>query len=255
MPWDPAQYFKFADHRLRPAIDLLGRIDLESPSVVYDLGAGTGNITELLANRWPNASVVGVDSSEEMLREAADRVANIEWEVADIATWQSSVRPDLIFTNAALHWLPGHDELFTSLMNSLAPGGTLAVQMPRNFGARSHTAITAAAMQGPWRKTLEPLLRPSPVEPPDFYIRVLSPLVDSLDVWETEYMQVLTGEHPVKEWTKGTWLRPLLDALEEPELSGFESAYADLVAEAYPKQPDGTTIFPFRRMFIVAKRG
>jgi trans-aconitate 2-methyltransferase len=255
LPWDPAQYLKFADHRLRPAIDLLGRIDLESPAVVYDLGAGTGNITELLANRWPNARVIGVDSSEEMLREAADRAANIEWETADIGAWQPRVQPDLIFTNAALHWLSGHDGLFTSLMNSLAPGGTLAVQMPRNFGAVSHTSITKAAKQGPWRETLEPLLRPAPVEPPDFYITILSPLADLLDVWETEYMQVLTGEHPVKEWTKGTWLRPLLDALEEPERSGFESAYTDLVAEAYPKQPDGTTIFPFRRMFIVAKRG
>jgi len=253
--WNPAQYLKFADHRLRPALDLLNRIDLESPSVVYDLGAGTGNITEILANRWPDARVIGVDSSEEMLHDAPKRAANLEWEVADIGTWQPSEPPDLIFTNAALHWLTGHEELFAKLMNSVAPGGTFAVQLPRNFGAISHTSITEAAMSGPWRATLEPLLRPAPVQPPDFYIDVLSPIADSLDVWETEYSQILTGDHPVKEWTKGTWLRPLLDALEEPERSGFESAYTDLVDRAYPKQPNGTTIFPFRRMFIVAKRG
>jgi trans-aconitate 2-methyltransferase len=254
LPWNPAQYLKFTDHRLRPALDLINRIDLESPSVVYDLGAGTGNITELLANRWPDARVIGVDSSEEMLGDSSERAANIEWEVKDIGSWQPGEPPDLIFTNAALHWLPDHDALFTRLMNSVAPGGTLAVQMPRNFGAISHTSITAAAMNGPWRTTLEPLLRPAPVEPPDFYIGVLSPLSDSLDVWETEYSQILTGDHPVKEWTKGTWLRPLLDALEEPERSEFESVYTDLVDSAYPKQPDGKTIFPFRRMFIVATR-
>jgi trans-aconitate 2-methyltransferase len=239
---------------LRPAIDLLNRVDLESPSVVYDLGAGTGNVTELLANRWPNDRVIGVDSSEEMLKEAAERAANIEWEVGDISTWEPKHAPDLIFTNAALHWADGHGELFTRLMSSIAPGGVLAVQMPRNFGAVSHISISEAAMSGPWRTKLQSLLRPAPVEPPPFYISVLSPLAVTLDVWETEYMQILSGENPVKEWTKGTWLRPLLDALEEPEKSEFEQAYAELVAKAYPKQTDGTTIFPFKRMFIVATK-
>lgn len=254
MAWDPAQYLKFADHRLRPAVDLLNRVDLESPSVVYDLGAGAGNVTELLANRWPEARIVGVDSSEEMLRQAAERAPNIEWEVGDIAKWRPEKPAELIFTNAALHWTIGHGELFGELMSSIAPGGVFAVQMPRNFGAKSHTSMSEAAKAGPWWKTLEPLLRPAPVELPQFYIEVLTPLCSELDVWETEYMQVLSGENPVKEWTKGTWLKPLLDALEEPERSGFESTYAELVAAAYPKQADGTTVFPFKRMFIVAKR-
>lgn len=254
MPWDPVQYAKFADHRLRPAIDLLNRIALESPSVIYDLGAGTGNMTELLAARWPQARVIGVDSSEEMLRKAAGRAANIEWEVGDISTWRPGEPAELIFSNAALHWVTGHRELFTGLMSSVAPGGIFAVQMPRNFGAPSHTSMAEAAAAGPWRAGLEPILRPAPVEPPGFYIETLSPLASSLDVWETEYMQLLSGENPVKEWTKGTWLRPLLDALQEPERSEFESAYAELVAKAYPKQRDGTTIFPFKRLFIVAAR-
>lgn len=254
MPWDPSQYLKFADHRLRPAVDLLNRVDLESPSVVYDLGAGAGNVTELLANRWPEARIIGVDDSEEMLRKAAERATNIEWEIGDIGTWQPNEPAELIFTNAALHWITGHTRLFTRLMSSIDTGGILAVQMPRNFGALSHTSITEAAMAGPWRSTLEPLLRPAPVEPPPFYIDILSNMTSSLDVWETEYSQILTGENPIKEWTKGTWLMPLLSALEEPERTDFENAYAELVAKAYPKQPDGTTVFPFKRMFIVAKR-
>ena len=254
MAWDPAQYLKFADHRLRPAIDLLNRVDIESPEVVYDLGAGAGNVTELLARRWPDTRVVGIDSSEEMLRQAEQRAPNIEWEVGDIGNWEPAEPAELIFTNAALHWITGHDELFPRIVSCLAPGGVLAVQMPRNFGALSHTSISKAALAGPWRSVLEPLLRPAPVEPPSFYINLLSPLTSELDTWETEYMQVLSGENPVKEWTKGTWLRPLLAALEEPHRSDFESAYAELVAEAYPKQTDGTTIFPFRRMFMVARR-
>ncbi len=254
MPWDPAQYLKFADHRLRPAIDLLNRVDLEAPSVIYDLGAGAGNVTELLANRWPESRVIGIDSSEEMLRKAAERAPNIEWEVGDIATWRPKKPAELIFTNAALHWIGGHRDLFSSLMESIAPGGVMAVQMPRNFGAKSHTSMGEAAEAGPWASTLKPLLRPAPVELPQFYIEVLTPLASHLDVWETEYMQVLSGENPVKEWTKGTWLKPLLDALDGPEREGFESTYAQLVADAYPKQPDGTTVFPFKRMFIVAQR-
>jgi trans-aconitate 2-methyltransferase len=244
---------KFADHRLRPAVDLLNRVDLESPALVYDLGAGSGNVTELLARRWPGARVTGVDNSEEMLRRAA-RLPNVEWRMGDIAAWRPERPADLVFSNAALHWLQDHAGLFTGLMHTLASGGVLAVQMPRNFAAPSHTSIAAAAMIGPWRRRLEPLLRPSPVQPPQFYLGALAPLSAVVDVWETEYIQVLTGDNPVKEWTKGTWLRPLLEALEEPERAEFESAYADLVARAYPKQADGTTLFPFKRLFIVARR-
>jgi len=251
MTWDPAQYLKFADHRLRPAIDLLNRVDLDSPQVVYDLGAGTGSITEMLADRWPGARVVGVDNSPEML-ERAERIDNMEWEEGDIGTWRPDEPCDLIFSNAALHWVDGHVELFQGLMASVSAGGLLAVQMPRNFGALSHTSISKAALDGPWRSVLEPLLRPAPVELPQYYARILSPLASSLDIWETDYIQVLRGDNPVKEWTKGTWLMPLLSALEEPERSEFETAYGELILDSYPKERDGTTLFPFRRMFIVA---
>ena len=251
--WDPGQYLKFADHRLRPAVDLLNRIDLDQPREVYDLGAGAGNVTRLIKERWPAAHVTGIDDSEAMLAKAAATAPAITWQQADLASWQPSRPADLIYSNAALHWLPAHDRLFPSLLDGLAPGGVLAVQMPRNFGARSHTAIGEAALAGPWRATLEPLLRPAPVADPDFYYDVLAPKVAALDVWETEYLQVLDGVDPVKEWTKGTWLKPLLDALREPERGRFEAAYAALVAQAYPRRADGRTLFPFRRLFIVAR--
>src|SRR4051794_18309314 len=167
MPWDPAQYLKFAGPRLRPALDLLQRIDVEAPATVYDLGAGAGNVTRLIAARWPDARVVGVDSSAEMLDKAAAENPTIEWQRADLASWRPDRPADVIYSNAALHWLPEHPQLLSSLVGALAPEGVLAVQMPRNFGAPSHTSITETALGGPWRPVLEPLLNPSPVSPPE----------------------------------------------------------------------------------------
>ncbi len=252
MAWDPAQYLKFGDHRLRPAIDLLNRIEAEAPAEVYDLGAGAGNVTRLMRLRWPEARITGVDSSEAMLAKASAAVPDVAWQQADLAAWQPPHPADVIYSNAALHWLPDHRELFPSLVRSLKPGGTLAVQMPRNFLAPSHTLIADAARGGPWRDTLEPLLRPVPVSEPSFYFDVLAPFTASLDIWETEYLHVLEGDDPVKEWTKATWLNPLMDALTEPYRGQFERHYADLVAKAYPRRPDGKTLLPFRRLFIVA---
>lgn len=252
MPWDPAQYLKFAGPRLRPALDLLQRIDFETPQLIYDLGAGAGNVTRLIAARWPQARIVGVDSSAEMLAKAAAESPSIEWRQANLGEWRPDQPPDIIYSNAALHWLDDHDRLFATIFSTLAPGGVLAVQMPRNFGAKSHTTITDTAMDGPWRATLEPLLRPSPVRDPEFYYDLLARRAASLDMWETEYLQVLEGDNPVKEWTKGTWLSPLLDALEEPLRSQFEAEYGKRVAAFYPKREDGKTLFPFRRMFIIA---
>ncbi len=255
MAWDPAQYLKFAGPRLRPALDLLQRIDCEAPSRVYDLGAGAGNVTRLIAARWPEAQIVGVDSSAEMLAKAAAENPGIEWQQADLATWRPPLPADVIYSNAALHWIENHAPVFVALFDSLAAGGIFAVQIPRNFGAPSHTSMGEAARRGPWRARLEPLLRPTPVAEPAFYFDLLAPHAARLDLWETEYLQVLDGEHAVKEYTKSTWLSPLLGALDEPERSRFEAVYTEMVDAAYPRRPDGKTLFPFRRMFIIATKG
>jgi trans-aconitate 2-methyltransferase len=251
MPWDPAQYLKFADHRLRPAIDLLNRIDLDDPRSVYDLGCGAGNVTRHLAARWPNARVTGVDESAAMLAKAAE-IQGITWEQADMGSWRPSEPADLIYSNAALHWLGHHERVFPELLSALAPGGVLAVQMPRNFLAPSHALVNDAARMGPWRTTLEPMLRPPPTSEPGFYYDVLAPRAAAVDIWETEYLHVLDGEDPVVEWLKGSWLQQFMEAIEEPERSQFLGAYARLVGEAYPRRPDGRTLLPFRRLFIVA---
>lgn len=252
--WDPAKYLEFVGPRLRPALDLLARVPAASPALVVDLGCGAGNVTRLLVDRWPAASVTGVDGSPAMLAAARAAAPAVTWVEADIGTWRSSRPADVVFSNAALHWLDDHPRLFPHLVAGLAPGGVLAVQMPRNHGAPSHTAIVAAAQAGPWRERLRPVLRERPVAEPAVYHEILAPHVSRLDIWETEYLHVLEGENPVVEWTRGSALKPLLDALPEPERSGFLAEYSSRIARAYRPDPHGRTLFPFRRLFIVAVR-
>ncbi len=250
--WNPGQYLKFGGHRLRPALDLLARVDADAPGAVYDLGCGPGNSTGLLAERWPEARITGVDASADMLEKAKEALPGVDWVEADLNGWAPSSPADVLFSNAALHWLDDHAELFPRLMGCLKPGGVLAVQMPGNYAAPSHMLIRDAAR--PLLSKLETLMRPDPVSDPAQYCDVLAPVSSALDIWETAYIQELEGDNAVAEWVKGSALKPLLDALDEDEAETFFAAYSALTREAYPARPDGKTIFPFRRVFIVARR-
>jgi len=259
MTWDPTQYLKFAGERLRPAIDLLARVPLAAPDAVVDLGCGAGNLSPLILQRWPRAQLIGVDSSATMLAKARAEYPQARFIEADIARWRPpeamGAPVDLLYSNAALHWLDGHETLIPGLLDCVKPGGWLAIQMPRNFGAPSHTCIVDAIEQGPWRAKLEPHLRRRPVAEPAVYWRVLQAKTAALEIWESEYLQVLSGDHPVAEYTKGTWLKQFLDRLEAgAERDAFEADYRRRVDTAYPKESDGRTLFPFRRLFILAQR-
>lgn len=255
MTWDAAQYLKFADHRLRPALDLMGRIGADAPKTIVDLGCGAGNVTALLAKRWPAATVTGLDSSATMLERARADHPSLRFEVANAADWTAQPTVDLLYSNASLHWLDDHASLFPHLFRQVAPGGWFAVQMPRNFLEPSHQSVAEAGRDGPWRTTIEPMIAPPPVAEPGVYVDLLAPEAIELDAWETQYIQMLEGENPVAEWTKGTWLKPFLDALQGAERAGFEAMYRQRVAAAYPPRADGRTLFPFRRLFLVARRG
>ncbi|MBF0324451.1 MAG: methyltransferase domain-containing protein [Alphaproteobacteria bacterium] len=254
MPWDPKLYSAFAAPRLRPARDLLGRVDLVRPARIADLGCGTGNVTQLLAERWPEARVWGVDSSPEMLRAAAAEPSSVTWVASDAASWQPEAPLDLLFSNAALQWLDDHERLFPRLMSLVAPGGVLAVQMPHNHYAASHAVMTETVEAGPWAPLLRPLARRFPVGDGDFYYDLLAPHAAHLDIWETEYLHVLDGDDPVVKWTMGTALKPLLDALEGEARAEFLAEYTRRIGLAYPRGADGRTLFPFRRLFMVASR-
>ncbi len=249
--WNPAQYLKFAGHRLRPALDLLARVDATAPRTVFDLGCGAGNVTRLLAERWPGARVVGVDGSPEMLERARAENPTIAWRQADLAAWTPEEPADVLYSNATLHWLPDHARLLPRLMAGLAPGGTLAVQMPRNWQEPSHACMREAA--GPWIGKLDGVLPGVPVAPPADYYDILAGVAAELDIWETVYLQVLEGDNAVAEFTKGSALKPVLDALDADERDAYFAAYSKLLAKAYPRRADGRTPFPFKRLFIVAK--
>ena len=254
MSWDPAQYLKFAGERMRPAVDLLARIPAAAPGTVVDLGCGAGNLAPLLLGRWPRAALTGVDSSPEMLAQARKVYPQAQFIHADIGAWRPAAPVDVLYSNAALHWLAGHERLIPGLLEAVKPGGVLAIQMPRNFGAPSHTSIIEAIEQGAWRARLEPHLRRDPVAAPGHYWRLLQHRCTALEIWETEYLQVLAGDNPVAEYTKGTWLKQFLDRLQEPERSAFEADYRRRVLAWYPPEADGRTLFPFRRLFLVARR-
>ncbi|MFI4987427.1 MAG: methyltransferase domain-containing protein [Alphaproteobacteria bacterium] len=253
MSWNPDLYLAFGDHRLRPALDLMARVPLASPRRIVDLGCGPGNVTKLLAERWPEARVTGIDNAPTMLERARKDYPAIDWRLGDIASWRADAPVDLVFSNAALQWLDGHETLYPRLLAEVAPGGVLAVQVPRNDGSPSHVAIRETVAAGPWRERLAPLVRSKRVAPPAFYHRLLAQHTKGLDIWDIDYLQVLSGENPVVEWTKATALRPFLAALEEPERSAFEVLYGERVLKAYPPETDGRTLFPFRRLFLVAQ--
>ncbi len=252
MTWEPGQYLAFKNQRLRPALELLARVPLAEPERIVDLGCGAGNVTRFLRERWPRAELVGVDSSQEMLATAAKDLPEVNWQRADMAAWEPPEPVNLIYSNAALHWVRNHPALFPRLLESLRGGGMLAVQMPRNFLAPSHRLMHDAAQAGPWRERLAHLTGAPPVLEPGAYYDILAPLCKSLDLWEVEYHQVLTGENPVAEFTKGTWLKSFLDALQGQQRADFEAEYRRRVAAAYPPRAGGETVFPFKRLFFVA---
>ncbi|MDP6603788.1 MAG: methyltransferase domain-containing protein [Rhodospirillales bacterium] len=259
MDWSPGQYLKFAPERARPALDLLDGVKRAlsqgaAPRAIFDLGCGTGMTTRLLAERWPAARVTGIDSSAPMLAQARAGDAAIEWREADLAAWSPPDDADLLFSNAALQWLDNHAQLFPHLIGPLRPGALLAVQMPRNYDQPSHENMVVAARSGPWRARLEPILRARPVAAPEDYFDILAPHVRELEVWETTYLHALEGEDAVLEWTAGTGLRPYLQALEGEDKNGFLAVYGELTRAAYPRRGDGRTLFPFRRLFLVARR-
>lgn len=253
LDWNPDAYGRFRDLRLRPALDLLAQVpDLPEKGRVIDLGCGAGAMAEALSYRFRQRRIVGVDNSESMLKKAAATGAYHRCDLADIASWEPSKPPALIFSNAALHWLGDHATLLPRLAELLRPGGVLAVQMPRQFGAPSHRFLREFATEMFPDRFDFTGWKPPVAELAD-YARILSPLGHA-DLWQTDYLQrLLPGDdgHPVRRFTESTAMRPFLEKLSEPERAAFTARYEAALEAAYPAERDGTVLFPFRRIFCV----
>lgn len=251
--WDPTKYLAFADHRSRPFFDLVGRIAADAPRRVVDLGCGPGNLTEALGTRWPAAALEASDSSPEMV--AAARERGIDATVLDVWDWQPGADTDVVVTNAVLQWVSGHDELLVRWVKQLPHGAWLAFQVPGNFDAPSHVRVRQLAASPQWRSRLSSVVLrgDDAVLDPAGYAALLSDAGCEVDAWETTYQQRLIGDDPVLEWVTGTALRPVRNALSDDDWQEFRAELAPLLRAEYPQRPDGTTWFPFRRVFTVAR--
>lgn len=253
--WDPNQYLKFADERTRPAVELLARVPLDNPRRIIDLGCGPGNSTILLKKRWPKAEVSGLDFSGEMLSAAREKYPKLKWIEGDITSWRASRPCDLVFSNAALQWLPGHATLLPRLLEQVDAGGVLAVQMPANQYSAVHQILRDVAGDAAWKKELQGAARAIHVESPVFYYDLLRDLASRIDLWETEYQHVMKSAQAILEWMRGTAMRPYLAALaDDDRIIHFEQMALARIEEAYPRRPDGRVLFPFRRLFLVAAK-
>jgi trans-aconitate 2-methyltransferase len=255
LDWNPALYRRYEDERTRPAQELLARVPLTEAALVVDLGCGPGNSTELLMQRFPGAEVLGTDNSEAMLVSARERLPAARFELSDIAGWQPELPPDLIYANASLQWVPGHEALIPRLFASLAPGGVLAIQMPDNREEPTHRLMRAVAGEGPWAAAIGDAdkLRTLLLEL-DAYYDLLAADAAQVDVWRTAYQHPMASAAAIVEWVRGTGLKPFVDRLPPELQASYLAEYERRVDAAYPPRADGKRLLAFPRMFIVAQR-
>jgi trans-aconitate 2-methyltransferase len=254
-PWNPGQYLRFDDLRTRPSFELAARIAVEQPQRVIDLGCGPGNSTRALAQRWPEARVVGLDSSEEMIAAARESAPDTEWLPGSIETWSPDEPFDVVFTNAAIQWIPDHRTLVPQLFSHVAEGGALAIQIPSHDFARVFSLIGEVANDSRWASRTVGAYDSFTMEQPAVYYDALAPLAREVDIWETEYYHVLDSPEAAVDWVSGTALRPFLSVLDSPaEKDAFLAELQAKAQVAYPPQPDGRMLFPFKRVFVIAYR-
>lgn len=248
--WNPGAYARFHDLRLRPGLDLLNAVGQMGTGDIYDLGCGNGALGKALKARAGSREVIGVDASPAMLEKARAAQGYTGVQQADFREWHPRRAPGLIFSNAALHWTGGHEQLMPRLARMLAKGGTLAVQMPHQNKAPSHR-VWLSLVEELFPGRVEKMGTPG-VMAPVKYEELLSPM-GQFRLWETEYYQRLVaeaGSHPVRRFTESTYARPVLQALEADEKSELIARYEEAMNAAYPVRKDGSVLFPFRRLFF-----
>jgi trans-aconitate 2-methyltransferase len=253
--WSAKQYVAFEDERTRPVRDLVGALPAMEAGVVMDLGCGPGNSTEVLAARYNQAKVFGIDSSEDMIIAARKRMPHASFAVQDVLDWRESGPYDVILANAVLQWVPHHEVLIPALIQKLRPGGALALQMPDNLEEPAHRLMRATAADGPWAAKLAAAMEArATLAGAGWYHELLKPRAVRVDLWRTTYFHVLSGAAAIVEWFKGSGLRPFLEPLNAGEREAYLKHYTGAIAQAYPALADGSVLLPFPRLFMIAVR-
>jgi len=253
--WSAAAYRRFESERTRPAVDLLARVPDLPRRRLFDLGCGPGNSTELLAERWPQGALVGLDTSPDMLAAARTRLPQAQFDQGDLSAWRDG-QADLIFANAVLQWIPRHIAVMAELARQLAPLGCLAVQMPDTENEPSHVLMREIAARPRFRDKLgDAAAARERIGGFADYDEALSPVCERVDLWRTIYVHRLEGPDAIVAWVEGAGLRPFLAPLDADERADFLALYRAEIARAYPPRAHGGVLLPFPRLFIVAARG
>ena len=250
--WNATQYLQFESERTRPSLDLIMRIEIPLIQRIIDVGCGPGNSTQALRRRWNNAAIFGLDNSPHMIETARAAFPDESWLLDDAATWKSDAPFDLVFSNAVLQWLPHHETLIPHLLNQVAKGGALAVQVPAHYASDVHLATLEVADNAQWRERTIAASNALTIRAPEFYYDLLQPLAARIELWETTYIHVLESPRAVLDWFRATGLRPFLEVLNNSEKSLFENLLLEKYEVKYPRRKNGCVLFPFRRLFFIA---
>ena len=255
MSWSAKQYTAFEDERTRPVRDLLAALPPMGAKAVMDLGCGPGNSTEVLADRYCDARVFGIDSSEDMITAARKRMPSADFAVQDIIDWPDRGPFDVILANAVFQWVPHHETVLPDLIPRLTRGGALALQMPDNLEEPAHRLMRETAAAGPWSAKLAAATEArTSLAGAGWYYELLKPLTSRVEAWRTTYYHVLGNPGAIVEWFKGSGLRPFLDPLSAAERQAYLERYTEAIAGAYPALNDGRVLLPFPRLFLIAVR-
>jgi len=249
--WNVELYLKFRNERTQPSIDLVSGISVESPKSIIDIGCGPGNSTQVLAGRWPAAGITGLDNSPSMIEKAKKDYPSQEWILADVMDVDSSVKYDIVFSNATIQWIPDHKQLIDAMWKLVNDNGALAVQMPL-YNAMPVCGAVERAASGRWPQ-LDSVMEIFTFHEPGYYYDVLSFLSEKVNMWVTDYLHIMDSHKSILEMIKSAGLKPYMDRLKsEDDKHEFESEVLRNIKEAYPAQENRRVIFPFKRLFFIA---
>ena len=252
--WKPNLYLEFGKERTQPSVDLVTRIDVENPKRIIDIGCGPGNSTSILKARWVNAEIIGLDNSEAMINEAKSKYPDIDWFYADASGDLSKLgKFDIVFSNAAIQWMPSHEILLPKLFGILNKGGVLAVQVPCTKYMPMHTEIVKITSTDKWKNYFANMANTYSIHTADFYYNIICNLTKEIDLWQTDYYHIMNAHSDIVKWFSGSGLRPYLDCLKDDDIkTEFLKEYENALQNKYPIQSDGKILFPFTRIFFIA---